>query len=97
MKTVAFSLHMPGRGSWNGRWSGEGREHLMFMRLPDCLAKAYNGKSWDYRWDDGWCAVVGARIVDAAEGKKLRKLNAGFCGYEWMVESILAYGRIEET
>lgn len=95
MKTVVFSLSMPHCGSWNGHWSGENRKHLIFQRMSDKLAAAFDGMSWDYRWDDGWCAVVDARIVSREERRKLSKQNAGFCGYEWMVESILAFGRIE--
>lgn len=95
MKTVAFELSMPHCGSWNGHWSGENQKHLMFQRMSDRLAAALDGQSWDYRWDDGWSAVINARVVDATEARKLRKQNAGFCGYEWMVKSILSFGRIE--
>lgn len=94
MKTVVFSLSMPHCGSWNGRWSSENRKHLLFQRMPDKLAAELNGKSWDYHWNDGWCALIDARIVSGEESRKLRRQNAGFCGYEWMVESILAFGRI---
>ena len=52
--------------------------------------------SWSDRWDDGWCAMISARVVDAKEARKLRKLNAGFCGYDWMVQDILAFGEIKK-
>nr|WP_279221862.1 hypothetical protein [Clostridium sp. OF09-10] len=34
--------------------------------------------------------------LDAKEARKLRKLNAGFCGYDWMVQDILAFGEIKK-
>lgn len=95
MKTIVFSLSMPHCGSWNGRWSGAEQKHLIFKRLSDKYAATLDGQSWDYRWDDGWGAVIDARIVSGEESRKLRKQNAGFCGYDWMVQSILAVGRIE--
>ena len=54
-----------------------------------------DGKSFSYRWDDGWTACVSCRIVDAKEAAKLRKKNRGFCGYDWMVRSIIATDTIE--
>jgi hypothetical protein len=30
---VEFKLDMPGRGSWDGRWSGEGRLHVALAHL----------------------------------------------------------------
>lgn len=96
MKTIVFRLSMPHCGSWNGHWSGENQEHLIFQRMSDTLAEAFDGKSWDYNWGDGWCANIDARIVSGKEIQRLRRQNAGFCGYDWMIRSILAFGRIEK-
>jgi hypothetical protein len=60
------------------------------------LFTTLDGGSWAYHWDDGWCARISARIVDAEEARKLRKANAGFCGYDWMVKDILSFYKIKK-
>lgn len=35
MKRVEFRLTIPGCGSWNSRWSGEGNDYLIFKNMPD--------------------------------------------------------------
>lgn len=97
LKTVCFELTMPNRGSWNGRWSGEKEGHYHFERLSDGVAQKLDGRDWYYGWGDGWGANVSARIVTGTESRRLRKQNAGFCGYDWMVKSILACGEIKLT
>ena len=97
---LCFELSMPCAASWNGKWSGADQGHYIFKTsqaasMQKLFAKL-DGGSWAYRWDDGWCAVVSARIVDAKEARKLRKVNAGFCGYDWMVKDILAFGEIKK-
>lgn len=95
---LAFILTMPGSPSWNGRWSGDGK---LF-----CVTKTFRGakqgakaksiidnQPYWYRWDDGWCARIEVREVDAKEAASLRKQSAGFRGYEWMVETIIQYGK----
>ena len=95
MKRVEFKLSMPGRNSWNGRWSGEERNYTIVKSLRDSVALDLLGErgsqSWSYAWKDGWCANVRARIV--MPGERLKKSD-GFCGYDWMIDSILQYGRI---
>lgn len=51
-------------------------------------------KGFYYRWEDGWGANVQAEIVESKEANKRRKISSGFCGYDWMVESILKHGKI---
>lgn len=92
MSLVAFTLGMPGKASWDGRWSGEGNLYVVVRRIkaiPDGLLGCHS-----YAWSDGWCASVATRIVDGKEAAKLRKRSAGFCGYDWMVDSLLRDGRI---
>ena len=90
---VAFRLSMPGCPSWNGHWSGEGRNYIIVKSLSEDSAKILLAgeaeKSWRHYWEDGWCAQVTARVVP--KGEKLLK-SAGFCGYDWMVENILDHG-----
>lgn len=92
-KMIAFELTMPNKGSWNGRWSQEGQ---VFVRCYDQrkVPKEYWNKSFYYRWDDGWTACVTAHKVTTAEAKKLERQSKGFCGYDWMIRSIIQHGYI---
>jgi hypothetical protein len=100
---ICFELTMPNRASWNGRWSGEGKKFYLIKKVSDRYLKSKehfkellekNRDSWYYRWPDGWGASVIAEIIDSKEAAKRRKLSVGFCGYEWMVDSIMWYGEI---
>lgn len=98
--TLVFELSMPNRGSWNGRWSGEGRCYCIVKNFGSSkkakarCEKLLEKRSWYYRWDDGWGASVSVKAVDPATARKYRKNSMGFCGYDWMVTSILAHGAI---
>ena len=54
---VEFRLSMPSANSWNGRWSGEGRNYAIVKTLTDkaaaSLLKGEPSQSWFHRWDDG--------------------------------------------
>lgn len=92
---IVFQLTMPHRGSWNNKWSGEDSSHIIVRRdTPELLKLA--GKSFMYRWNDGWTACIDVRHMKStdAEYKKLVKQNTGFCGYKWMVDSIIDHGDI---
>ena len=39
MIRVEFCLTMPGRGSWNQPWSGDGRSYLLMRDVEDGLAR----------------------------------------------------------
>ena len=90
---IVFELTMPGRGSWNGRWSGEDRRYI---RTRD--ERKVPGEIWDkdffYRWDDGWEACVSVDRMPASEARKLERKSNGFCGYDWMIESLIKDGYI---
>ena len=91
---IAFILTMPGIGSWNGRLSGENDLHVI-VKAERSVPKDIIGKSFRYNWDDGWSACVSVEKVDRREANKLRKQSRGFCGYNWMVDSIIKKGVIE--
>ena len=96
---LCFELSMPNCGSWNGRWSQEKDIHVITKTDRDIGKKRIqelDGKSFFYRWDDGWTACVSCRIINAKESAKLRKMNRGFCGYDWMVKSIILYDEINK-
>jgi hypothetical protein len=85
---------MPSTGSWNGRWSGEGRNFVRVRQLTDSDTTALLGVgwpkgSWFHRWDDGWGALVTARVMERGERKPK---SDGFCGYDWMIDNIINYG-----
>lgn len=97
MVLIAFELSMPNVGSWNGKWTGEGRPYIRVREVDDQKAASLLEEgSFDYRWDDGWCAYVSVRQVDTKEAAKLRKKSVGFLGYDWMIDSILAKGSIQK-
>lgn len=90
---------MPGAASWNGRWSGEGKLYAIVRKFVGkketekarvILAKGY----YHYGWPDGWRAGITVKECTGPEARKIRKASQGFCGYDWMVTSILARGKI---
>lgn len=103
MTYIAFELSMPNAGSWNGKWSGEGR---CYARVKKFYAKDLKGELGDrlldilgegyfyYTWDDGWTACVTVREVDAKEAAKLIKKSVGFYSYDWMIDSIMKHKKI---
>jgi len=98
---VEFKLSMPGRSSWDGKWSGDGKNYTVVRELSfEDVTRLFDGASdsadlaerrriWTHRWSDGWCAMVTARVVPA--GEELARSD-GFHGYEWMIENILRAG-----
>lgn len=105
MKLVSFELTMPNRASWNGRWSGEDRKYYVVKSLSNNILKKEwferllkDGRdSWYYRWEDGWGASVSLEVIGSGEARKRRKASAGFCGYNWMIDSIIARGEIKAS
>ena len=97
MKRIEFRLTMPGVGSWNGKWSGEDKDYLIYRTLGDATTDSFmlgrSESSFRHNFGDGWAARVTARVMNDGERKKK---SAGFCGYEWMVENIISYGSTEE-
>jgi len=96
---LAFVLTMPNVGSWNGRWSGENNLYVRTRNLGKSKkaqekGETLNNESFYYNFGDGWGASVRVKIIDAAEGNRLRAKSKGFAGYEWMIDSILRHGLI---
>jgi hypothetical protein len=90
---------MPNNNSWNGRWSGEdnyygrtinftkkyGKSKIALEKAKTILDERY----FTYNFGDGWTAGIDVREVNSKEAAKLRKKSKGFCGYDWMIDSIL--------
>ena len=87
---IVFKLSMPNNNSWNGRWSGHEDVHII-TRPERCVPKGRIGKSYYYNFGDGWCACIDVVKMDSnsSEYRKLVRNNRGFCGYDWMVDSII--------
>lgn len=90
---IVFELTMPNVGSWNGRWSQGKDLHIKCRRECD-VPKKYWNKSYIYDFGDGWTACVDVKPMPYKEAKKLEKKSIGFCGYDWMIKSIIHYGEI---
>jgi hypothetical protein len=82
---------MPGRNSWNGKWSGDGHPHTLARDVSNAPCASLHGGTWFYCWPDGWRAEIHARLVPEGE---LPAPSHGFRGYDWMIASILEYGMI---
>jgi hypothetical protein len=93
--TLAFVLSMPGRSSWDDRWSGQDALHADFASVSKGTADRVLEKgSYSYSWGDGWCAAVQVSQPDVIALRKMRRTSKGFCGYGWMITSIIEKGRI---
>src|SRR5580692_2601500 len=100
MKLI-FKLSMPSNNSWNGKWSGEGNLYAHIRPIgaskkavaqaEEILRKGY----YVYHFGDGWVAGIDVyECKSAAEARSISKRTRGFCGYEWMIDSIFSHGKI---
>lgn len=97
---LCFELSMPGCPSWDGKWSGAESLYAVIKNFKtqkdknkalEILNKGY----YSYSWSDGWRASISVKEVDNLTARKITKKSKGFCGYEWMVKSILENGLIK--
>jgi hypothetical protein len=98
---LCFELSMPNVGSWNGKWSGRDNYYAI-VRSSSCSKKSVekferiaNEGYYHYNFGDGWSAGVTVKKVEGPEVRKIKKNSRGFCGYDWMVDSILENGTIK--
>jgi hypothetical protein len=95
---------MPGCSSWNGKWSGEGtlyarikkfsaRGSVMGDKAKMLLDKGY----FSYSFGDGWRAGIDVKEVTPLDARKIKKNSSGFCGYDWMLDSIMRDGTIQTS
>lgn len=95
---LSFHLSMPNCASWDGKWSGEGKKYVIVKtfrgkkkvdKAKDILKRGY----YHYCWPDGWGAGITVQEVDSSQAARLRKSSDGFCNYDWMVDSIIEFGK----
>ena len=91
---LQFTLSMPNKGSWNGRWTGEDRLYakVISFRSKEQLQKAkelMGISNFHYNFGDGWSAKINVQPITAKEAVKVRRNTKGFCGYDWMIDSII--------
>jgi len=94
---VCYELTMPTAGSWNGKWSGSEHKHYLVKDFSPKYFENHKDKilgTWYYSWNDGWSACISTEVVDGRESARRKKISRGFCGYEWMIDSILKIGKI---
>lgn len=98
---LCFELSMPNVGSWNGKWTGANNLYARIVSIRKGKASEAKAKeilaakSYYYNFGDGWSASVSVRAVDGREATKIKKASKGFCGYDWMIESIMSNGCIK--
>lgn len=97
---LMFVLSMPSNNAWNGRWSGEENLYARIVSLGTSKKSAEKGQSiidaerFYHSFGDGWLACVMAKEATAKDVQRVKKLSRGFCGYDWMIDSIVAHGDI---
>jgi len=94
---VCYTLFMPGRNSWDGKWSSEGQlfAKVVAYSSKEKANRITKEKVYSYDFGDGWRANVTAEHVDAKLATKIRRKSGGFCGYDWMIKSIEENGAIK--
>ncbi len=85
---MIFELSMPSKNSWNGKWSGEDCKYTVAKTVSEKRAKEL-GSYYTYAFGDGWVAGVTVR-----KAKLREKATNKFCGYNWMIDSILRHNEI---
>jgi len=98
---VGFYLSMPNNNSWDGKWSGEGRLYAKRRKLTktlkdkiEQLLDGQDSQGFYFGWSDGWGANVEVKLINGKEARKISTKSKGFCGYDWMIDSILKHGKI---
>jgi len=91
---LSFTLSMPSSGSWNGKWSGENNlyarvQSFVGKKKLELAQKILDKGSFRYDFGDGWAACVYVEQVPTSKANTIRRKSQGFCGYDWMISSIL--------
>ncbi len=88
---IQFTLSMPNVGSWDRKWTGSSKLYAIVRSFNKKKAEQILEKpSYSYNFGDGWRAGVSAEQIDSKLAAKVRRKSQGFCGYNWMVDSIVS-------
>lgn len=93
---IVFELTMPEKGSWNGKWTGEGENYTRLWDERKVPKDLWDTKHF-YRWDDGWAACVSVRRMPINVARKITRGSKGFCGYDWMIKTLVSDGYIHDS
>lgn len=94
-KYLCFTLSMPRNNSWNGKWTGDEKFYARTREFTEKkAAQIISGGSYGYNFGDGWYARIDVKEISGEEKRKIDKKTSGFCGYEWMIDSIVYNGDI---
>ena len=91
---LCFTLSMPGRNSWDGKWSGSGNLYAKVINFGKSQKATKKAESilkqgpFYHHFGDGWSACISVKEVTAKEANTIRRKSKGFYGYDWMIESI---------
>ena len=91
---LSFELTMPNVGSWNGKWTGDGRTYFRTRKVDRKKENELDEQNFYYDFGDGWGASVKVEKINAREAARRRRKSAGFFGYDWMIDEILQHGKI---
>ena len=98
---LSFELTMPNVGSWDGKWAGSKKPYFEFRKIDKKIGiqfmEGQESKNFYYNFGDDWRAKVKVKKILSKEKNKLERISAGFCNYEWMIDSILKNGKIKYT
>jgi len=87
---------MPNNNAWNGKWTGEDNLYVLVRSFNTKNSKAIamcilEKGYFQYSFGDGWVAAVSVDEIDSKEAMRLKRKSQGFCGYNWMVDSIIDF------
>ena len=97
---LGFYLSMPNNNGWNGRWSGDGGKYVIVKKFTGAKGKEktkslLQNSYHRHSFGDGWVAGIEIKELTPEVARKDKKSSLGFCGYNWMVDSIILKGKIE--
>ena len=95
MMLVMFRLSMPNNNSWSGKWTGENNFYAIVKNLSKATINRIMGTGYyRYSFGDGWTAGILVSEISPQNARKVRRKSRGFCGYDWMVQSIIEHNKI---
>jgi len=100
---LCFKLSMPNVGSWNSKWTGANSLYARVVnfgsskKAKEKAITILNKGYFHYNFGDGWSAGISVSQINAKEAASIRRKSAGFCGYDWMIESIKDNNQIRPT